>query len=67
MNRSGGNSFMRTLLEHTNEHRLSNDEMAYLAGNLFGAGSGTVCPIQFPTTWIKLTLFVTRVRLQSLT
>ena len=35
---------MRTLMEHANEHRLSNDEMAYLAGGLFGAGSETVCP-----------------------
>jgi len=39
-NRSG-NSFMRTLLDHTNEYRLERDEMAYLAGGLFGAGSET--------------------------
>jgi hypothetical protein len=44
-NRSG-NSFMRTLLDHTNEYRLERDEMAYLAGGLFGAGSETVCSIQ---------------------
>ena len=41
-----GNSFMRTLLEHADEHLLERDEMAYLAGSLFGAGSETVCPIQ---------------------
>lgn len=39
----GGNSFMRMLLENTDKHGLSADEMAYLAGNLFGAGSETVC------------------------
>ncbi|KAH0838823.1 cytochrome P450 [Lanmaoa asiatica] len=37
----GCNSFMRTLLEHTNDHGLERDEMAYLVGNLFGAGSET--------------------------
>jgi hypothetical protein len=37
---------MKMLLEHTNEHRLERDEMACLAGGLFGAGSETVCPIQ---------------------
>ena len=42
----GGNSFMRTLLEHAHEHLLERDEMAYLAGSLFGAGLETVCPIQ---------------------
>ena len=57
---------MRTLLEHTNEHQLERDEMAYLAGSLFGAGSETVCPIQLTTTWIELTRSVTRVRLPSL-
>ncbi|KIJ05868.1 hypothetical protein PAXINDRAFT_121975 [Paxillus involutus ATCC 200175] len=36
-------SFGRTLLENTHEHQLSNDEMAYLAGSLFGAGSDTAC------------------------
>lgn len=44
MNRSG-NSFMRMLLENTNEHQLSRDEMAYIAGNLFAAGSETVRPL----------------------
>ena len=43
-----GNSFMRTLLEHNNEHRLERDEMAYLVGGLFGAGSETVCPFNRP-------------------
>ena len=41
---------MRTLLEHANEHRLSSDEMAYLAGNLFAAGSETVCYFQLTAT-----------------
>ena len=39
---------MRTLLEHNNEHRLERDEMAYLVGGLFGAGSETVCPFNRP-------------------
>jgi hypothetical protein len=58
---------MKTLLEHTDEHRLERDEMAYLAGSLFTAGSETVCPIQLTTTWIELTWFTARVRLASLT
>ncbi|KIJ65429.1 hypothetical protein HYDPIDRAFT_110496 [Hydnomerulius pinastri MD-312] len=41
LNDEGGPSFGRTLLEHINEHRLSTDEMSYLAGTLFGAGSDT--------------------------
>lgn len=45
----GGDSFMRMLLERTDEHRLSRGEMAYLAGNLFGAGAETVCPLQLTT------------------
>lgn len=36
---------MRMLLERSTEHGLSGDEMAYLAGNLYGAGSETVCPL----------------------
>jgi len=36
-----GSSFLRTLLENVNEHQLSSDEMAYLAGNLFAAGAET--------------------------
>jgi len=38
---TAGPSFTKTLLEHPNEHQLSTDEMAYLAGSLFGAGSDT--------------------------
>jgi len=38
---NAGPSFGKTLLEHVDNHRLSNDEMAYLAGGLFGAGSDT--------------------------
>ncbi|KAH7904580.1 cytochrome P450 [Hygrophoropsis aurantiaca] len=34
-------SFAKTLLEHTGEHQLSGDEMAYLAGTLFAAGADT--------------------------
>lgn len=30
------------LLENTDDHGLSDDEMAYLAGALFGAGTDTV-------------------------
>ncbi|KIJ11532.1 hypothetical protein PAXINDRAFT_84362 [Paxillus involutus ATCC 200175] len=36
-----GASFGRALLENIQEHQLSNDEMAYLAGSLFVAGSDT--------------------------
>ncbi|KAF8839514.1 cytochrome P450 [Paxillus ammoniavirescens] len=36
-----GPSFGRTLLENIHGHRLSDDEMAYLAGSLFAAGSET--------------------------
>ncbi|KAG2360674.1 cytochrome P450 [Suillus spraguei] len=36
-----GPSFTKTLLENAKEHRLSTDEMSYLAGSLFGAGSDT--------------------------
>ncbi|KAG2075789.1 cytochrome P450 [Suillus decipiens] len=36
-----GSSFAKTLLENTEEHRLSIDEMSHLAGTLFGAGSET--------------------------
>lgn len=38
-----GNSLVKVLLENTSQHQLSRDEMAYLAGSLFGAGSDTVC------------------------
>ncbi|KAG2138626.1 cytochrome P450 [Suillus bovinus] len=36
-----GPSFTKTLLENADEYQLSTDEMAYLAGSLFGAGSDT--------------------------
>ncbi|KAG2340358.1 cytochrome P450 [Suillus weaverae] len=36
-----GSSFTKTLLENTEEHQLSTDEMSYLAGSLFAAGSDT--------------------------
>ncbi|KAG6327474.1 hypothetical protein ID866_11615 [Astraeus odoratus] len=36
-----GPSFARYLLENRNTHKLSDEEMAYLAGSLFGAGSDT--------------------------
>ncbi|KAG1899882.1 cytochrome P450 [Suillus fuscotomentosus] len=36
-----GPSFTKTLLENTEEQKLSIDEMSYLAGSLFGAGSDT--------------------------
>ncbi|KAG6371545.1 cytochrome P450 [Boletus reticuloceps] len=36
-----GPSFGRYLLENQNTHKLSYEEMAYLAGSLFGAGSDT--------------------------
>ncbi|KAN0101001.1 Cytochrome P450 [Tylopilus felleus] len=36
-----GPSFARYLLENQNTHKLSYEEMAYLAGSLFGAGSDT--------------------------
>ncbi|KAG1724633.1 cytochrome P450 [Suillus paluster] len=37
----GGPSFAKMLLEHVEDHQLSTDEMSYLAGSLFGAGSDT--------------------------
>lgn len=42
MNRAGP-SFGKTLFEHVDDHRLSDDEMAYLAGGFFAAGSETAC------------------------
>jgi cytochrome P450 len=36
-----GSSFTKTLLENAEEHQLSTDEMSYLAGSLFTAGSDT--------------------------
>ncbi|KAG1751694.1 cytochrome P450 [Suillus occidentalis] len=36
-----GSSFTKTLLENTERHQLSTDEMSYLAGSLFTAGSDT--------------------------
>ncbi|KAG2109037.1 cytochrome P450 [Suillus discolor] len=36
-----GSSFTKTLLENTEGHQLSTDEMSYLAGTLFAAGSDT--------------------------
>ncbi|KAG1824835.1 cytochrome P450 [Suillus subaureus] len=36
-----GPSFARYLLENQSSHKLSQEEMAYLAGSLFGAGSDT--------------------------
>ncbi|KAG1717239.1 cytochrome P450 [Suillus paluster] len=36
-----GPSFAKMLLEHVEDHQLSTDEMSYLAGSLFGAGSDT--------------------------
>ncbi|KAL4071169.1 cytochrome P450 [Scleroderma yunnanense] len=36
-----GPSFARTLLEHAHEHEMPLDEMAYLAGSMYGAGSET--------------------------
>ncbi|KAF8553151.1 cytochrome P450, partial [Imleria badia] len=38
---ASGNSFMRALLENTDKHQLSRDEMTYLAGKLYGAGADT--------------------------
>ncbi|KIJ21384.1 hypothetical protein PAXINDRAFT_164896 [Paxillus involutus ATCC 200175] len=38
---AAGPSFARYLLENQNTHKLSDEEMAYLAGSLFGAGSDT--------------------------
>ncbi|KAG2111764.1 cytochrome P450 [Suillus cothurnatus] len=36
-----GLSLAKALLENTEEHQLSTDEMSYLAGSLFGAGTDT--------------------------
>lgn len=35
--------FAKYLLEHQTQNDLSDDEMAYLAGSMFGAGADTVC------------------------
>lgn len=35
-------SFTTYLLEHQAEYELSDDELAYLAGSMFGAGSDSV-------------------------
>ena len=35
-------SFTTYLLEHQEEYGLSDDELAYLAGSMFGAGSDSV-------------------------
>ncbi|KAF9230454.1 cytochrome P450 [Melanogaster broomeanus] len=45
-----GPSFSKTLLENASDHRMSYDEMAYLSGNLFGAG--------FDTTSVALTTLI---------
>ncbi|KAF9231519.1 cytochrome P450 [Melanogaster broomeanus] len=45
-----GPSFSKTLLENAGDNRMSYDEMAYLAGALFGAGS--------ETTSIAITTFI---------
>ncbi|KAG1727565.1 cytochrome P450 [Suillus paluster] len=37
-----GPPFARYLLENQSSHKLSDEEMAYLAGSLFGAGSDTI-------------------------
>lgn len=42
-----GPSFGRYLLENQNTHKLSYEEMAYLAGSLFGAGSDTVGDVKW--------------------
>jgi hypothetical protein len=36
-------SFAKFLIEHRKEYELSDNEVAYLAGSMFGAGSETVC------------------------
>lgn len=41
-----GPSFAKYLLQNQNTHKLSYEEMAYLAGSLFGAGSDTVCDVR---------------------
>ncbi|KAH7922017.1 cytochrome P450 [Leucogyrophana mollusca] len=38
---TAGPSFVKSLLENSDTHQLSPDELAYLAGALFGAGSDT--------------------------
>ncbi|KAH7904937.1 cytochrome P450 [Hygrophoropsis aurantiaca] len=40
-----GPSFVKTLVENSDNHQLSDDEMAYLAGSLFGAGSDTTANV----------------------
>ena len=37
--------FMKYLLEHAEQHALSDEEMAYLSGQLYAAGADTVCII----------------------
>ncbi|KAG9313182.1 cytochrome P450 [Chiua virens] len=38
---SAGSSFGKALLEHNDEHQFTNDQMAFLAGSFFAAGSDT--------------------------
>ena len=40
--------FVTYLLEHQEEYGLSDDELAYIAGSMFGAGSDTVCDAPMP-------------------
>lgn len=40
-------SFAKYILEKQSEYSLSDDELAYLAGSMFGAGSDTVCILAF--------------------
>lgn len=41
--RHSQNSFVRYLLERQEKFELSDDELAYVAGSMFGAGADTVC------------------------
>ncbi|KAG1732153.1 cytochrome P450 [Suillus lakei] len=52
--RRSGPSFTKTLLETTEEHKLSTDEISYLAGSLFGAGSDTASHASYQSPAILL-------------
>ncbi|KAG1720536.1 cytochrome P450, partial [Suillus lakei] len=53
-----GPSFTKTLLEHTEDHQLAADEIAYLAGTLFGAGADTASDASYRVSVNILTGFV---------
>ena len=46
--------FVTYLLDRQEEYGLSDDELAYLAGSMFGAGSDTVCSLSSQTIMLVI-------------